>query len=48
MGGHREMKPEQNGVTKISFARKDILLLSIGIRLWVACPEVMVIYRKRK
>ena len=27
-GGRRKVKPEQNGVTKISFNRKDIMLLS--------------------
>ena len=27
-GGHRKAKPEQNRVTKISFNRKDIMLLS--------------------
>ena len=32
MGSGRKAKPEQNGVTKISFDRKDIMLLSTQVK----------------
>ena len=41
-GGHRkvfQLKPEQNGVTKISFDRKDITLLSTCRRVSPGCGE---------